>query len=186
MPVYPDCVRKPDRTAELPFFLDLLDHLAARGCPVPRTIHDTRAPAIAAIETPEGRKALALIEFLPGVSVSRAQPAQARAVGGALAQMHLASQGLPITRSNSMGPDSWHQLLIRLHASGLDSIDPALGADRRRRIARAGPGLAAGSAARRHPCRPVSGQCADAGRHCHRTDRFLLRLHRHYRITTLP
>lgn len=27
-------------TADLPFFLNLLDHLSARGCPVPRTIHD--------------------------------------------------------------------------------------------------------------------------------------------------
>ncbi len=25
---------------ELPFFLSLLDHLSAKGCPVPRTIHD--------------------------------------------------------------------------------------------------------------------------------------------------
>ena len=27
-------------TADLPFFLDLLDHLSAADCPVPRTIHD--------------------------------------------------------------------------------------------------------------------------------------------------
>ena len=27
--------------AELPFFLGLLDHLAAKSCPVPRTIHDS-------------------------------------------------------------------------------------------------------------------------------------------------
>jgi homoserine kinase type II len=26
--------------ADLPFFLGLLDHLADKGCPVPRTIHD--------------------------------------------------------------------------------------------------------------------------------------------------
>ena len=25
---------------DLPYFLSLLDHLAAKGCPVPRTIHD--------------------------------------------------------------------------------------------------------------------------------------------------
>ena len=30
---------------DLPYFLSLLDHLAARGCPVPRTIHD-RAGAL--------------------------------------------------------------------------------------------------------------------------------------------
>src|SRR6478752_1779962 len=53
---------------ELPFFLGLLDHLAAKGSPVPRTIHDRSG---AAYRTIEG-KAVALIEFLPGVSVDEA------------------------------------------------------------------------------------------------------------------
>src|ERR1700716_3252019 len=45
--------------AELPFFLGLLDHLAARHCPVPRTIHDRdNSP----FRFHDG-KALALIEF---------------------------------------------------------------------------------------------------------------------------
>jgi len=72
--------------SELPFFLGLLDHLAAKGCPVPRTIHDR---ANQAFRMHEG-KALALIEFLPGVSVSRPEPSQAHAVGAALASVHLA------------------------------------------------------------------------------------------------
>ena len=29
-------------TGDLPFFLNLLDHLADKGCPVPRTMHDAR------------------------------------------------------------------------------------------------------------------------------------------------
>ena len=62
--------------ADLPFFLGLLDHLAAKGSPVPRTIHDRDGAAFRMI----GGKAVALIEFLPGVSVDVPSAAQAREV----------------------------------------------------------------------------------------------------------
>lgn len=114
-------------TQELPYFLDLLDHLAATGCPVPRTIHDRSGASHRWIDTPEGRKPLALIEFLPGVSVSEPTPAQARAIGGAMAQIHLASQTFPAIRKNTLGLASWHSLLSDCTRPGLDSIDPALG-----------------------------------------------------------
>ncbi|HMP56422.1 MAG TPA: homoserine kinase [Novosphingobium sp.] len=109
-------------TSELPFFLGLLDHLAERGCPVPRTIHDR---ANAAFRWHEG-KALALIEFLPGVSVSAPTPAQARAVGAALASVHLAAADFPQARANGMGPAKWRELLGACGEDGLAAIDPAL------------------------------------------------------------
>lgn len=84
--------------ADLPYFLGLLDHLAAKGCPVPRTIHD-RAGASFRME--DG-KAVALIEFLPGVSPTRPTPEQARAVGAVLARMHLASDDFELSRANAM------------------------------------------------------------------------------------
>lgn len=108
---------------DLPFFLDLLDHLAARGCPVPRTIHDRGG---ASYRLYDG-KALALIEFLPGVSVSEPTPEQARAVGAALAQVHLAARDFGGDRSNGMGREAWAQLLDDCGADGLAAIDPALG-----------------------------------------------------------
>src|ERR1700741_5002632 len=62
--------------SDLPFFLGLLDHLADHGCPVPRTIHDRAGASFRSVEGPEGeRKAVALIEFLPGVSVDTPTPA---------------------------------------------------------------------------------------------------------------
>ena len=109
-------------TAELPFFLGLLDHLAARRCPVPRTIHDRQG---AASRTIDG-KAVALIEYLPGVSVDRPTAAQARAVGGALAQLHLASADYPAERSNALGPESWATMVRDCGGKDLASIDPAL------------------------------------------------------------
>lgn len=107
---------------DLPFFLDLLDHLAGADCPVPRTIHDRDG---ASFRTYKG-KALALIEFLPGVSVSEPTPAQARAVGGALAQVHLAAADFPASRANSMGPAAWRQLLGDCGAPALATIHPTL------------------------------------------------------------
>ena len=109
---------------DLPFFLSLLDHLAAQGCPVPRTIHDREGKLFRM----RGDKALALIEFLPGVSVSTPTPAQAHAVGAELARMHLASAGFAASRANGMGVSEWQRLAAECGDSGLATIDPALAA----------------------------------------------------------
>ncbi len=107
---------------DLPYFLSLLDHLAAKGCPVPRTIHDREG----ALFRRRGEKALALIEFLPGVSVSEPTVGQARAVGAALAQMHGAAADFGGSRANGMGLGEWQRLFDACGADGLAAIDPAL------------------------------------------------------------
>ncbi|WP_062347775.1 homoserine kinase [Novosphingobium sp. CCH12-A3] len=107
---------------DLPYFLSLLDHLAAKGCPVPRTIHDRDG----ALFRRRGEKALALIEFLPGVSVSEPTVGQARAVGAALAQMHQASADFIGTRANGMGRAEWQRLFDACGPEGLAAIDPEL------------------------------------------------------------
>lgn len=108
--------------ADLPFFLGLLDHLAARDCPVPRTIHDRNGAAFRMIDN----KAIALIEFLPGVSVDHPTPEQARAVGAALAGIHLASADFAGTRSNALGLADWQALADDCGEDGLAQIDPDL------------------------------------------------------------
>mgnify|MGYP006171517857 CR=1 FL=1 len=85
--------------ADLPYFLDLLDHLASKGCPVPRTMHD-RGGASFRIE--QG-KAAALIEFLPGVSPTRPTPAQARAVGDHAGQHRLQRGELLLAEAGEVG-----------------------------------------------------------------------------------
>lgn len=107
---------------DLPFFLGLLDHLAERGCPVPRTIHDRAGQAF---QMREG-KALALIEFLPGVSVSQPTAAQARAVGAALAQVHLAAADFVPMRANTMALADWQALLGACGDEALAEIHPEL------------------------------------------------------------
>jgi homoserine kinase type II len=108
--------------ADLPFFLSLLDHLSAKGCPVPRTIHDRHGN----LHRMLGNKAVALIEFLPGVSLSEPTPAQAHAAGQALAQMHLAAADFPGTRANAMGLPEWQRLATECGEAGLAQIDPGM------------------------------------------------------------
>lgn len=112
-------------SADLPFFFALLDHLAARGVPVPRTYRDREGQQLQEVA---GRPAC-LIEFLPGVSVSVPTAAQAHNVGAALGQMHAALADFPQSRANALGLSGWHGLTARCGADGLNAIQPGL-ADR--------------------------------------------------------
>ena len=109
-------------TDDLPFFLGLLDYLSKEGCPVPRTVHDRNDAAWREIDG----KAVALIEFLPGVSPSQPNPAQAEAVGRALAQVHLAAQGFARTRADELAPAHALAILRDCGQQALHAIDPAL------------------------------------------------------------
>ena len=119
---------------DLPYFLSLLDHLSARGCPVPRTIHDRAGALYRRI----GEKAVALIEYLPGVSVNAPTIGQTRAVGAELARLHLAAADFPGTRTNGMGIAEWHRLAAACGTDGLAAIDPWLA----QRVARDLPRIA--------------------------------------------
>lgn len=106
---------------DLPYFMALLDHLAAKGLPVPPAIKDRAGEAI---QTLEGRAAC-LIRFLPGVSLTHPTPAQARAAGRALADLHAATADFAEERPNAMGIDSWMPLRDKCGRS-LDQIAPGL------------------------------------------------------------
>ncbi|NQX95969.1 MAG: phosphotransferase, partial [Erythrobacter sp.] len=107
---------------DLPYFLGLLDHLAAKDCPVPRTIHDRDG---AAFRMEQG-KAVALIEFLPGVSPTQPTVEQARSVGEVLARLHLASADFPLSRVNTMSFAHNLATLEKCGDAGLASINDRL------------------------------------------------------------
>lgn len=116
-------------SADLPYFMALLDHLAAKELPVPPAIPDRDG---AEIHQLEGRPAC-LIKFLPGVSVTTPTPVQAHAAGAALGAMHAALADFTLDRPNTMGADTWQAQLARCGrdldsiASGLfDSVSQAL------------------------------------------------------------
>jgi homoserine kinase type II len=108
---------------DLPFFFALLDHLAENGVPVPRAIRDHDNVQLQHVAGRPG----CLIEFLPGVSVSHPNPAQAHAAGEALGQMHAALANFTLDRSNTMGPAGWHELAAKC-GYDLDAIAPGLSA----------------------------------------------------------
>jgi homoserine kinase type II len=107
--------------ADLPFFIALLDHLAASANPVPRVLRDRDGRQIQQVA---GRPAC-LIEFLPGVSVTLPTPAHARAAGTSLGRMHVALRSFEAERTNSLGPTGWRALAERCGAQ-LDQIAPRL------------------------------------------------------------
>jgi homoserine kinase type II len=109
-------------SADLPFFMALLDHLAGKGLPVPRAIRDRTRRQIQQVA---GRPAC-LIEFLPGVSVSHPTPAQTRATGAMLGRMHAALADFTGERPNTLGLAGWRALAARC-GPDLDRIAPGLG-----------------------------------------------------------
>ncbi|MDC0148633.1 phosphotransferase, partial [Alphaproteobacteria bacterium] len=82
---------------DLPFFLGLMQHLSEAGilCPTPISRHDG-----ALFGSLAGRPA-ALVSFLDGRSVSSPKPQHCRAVGAALAKLHLAGDHFTMTRANT-------------------------------------------------------------------------------------
>jgi len=93
-------------TNDLPYFLGLMDHLAAKGiaCPVP--LRDRNGTMLRELA---GRPA-ALISYLEGVSVRRPQPRHCAAMGRALAEFHLAGRDFPLTRKNALSVAGWRPL----------------------------------------------------------------------------
>ena len=92
--------------SDLPFFLELMEHLAARGitCPLP-----VRNRAGAALGRLAGRPAV-IITFLDGYSIHRPEAAHCAALGQALARLHLAGQDFPLRRANALSVEGWRPL----------------------------------------------------------------------------
>lgn len=91
---------------DLPFFLELLEHLAARKVPCPVPVHAADGSVIQQVA---GRPA-AMVSFLEGRSISRIQPAHCAEVGLHLARMHTASDGYGLTRPNSLSLQGWLEI----------------------------------------------------------------------------
>ena len=96
--------------ADLPFFLGLMEHLAARGlsCPLPMRDRDGQM-----LQELAGRPA-ALVTFLDGLSIRRPQVRHCAALGAALAALHKAGEGFSIRRANGLTLPGWHELNGRL------------------------------------------------------------------------
>ena len=106
---------------DLPYFLALMQHLAARGitCPLPVKDRDGQTLKLLA-----GRPA-ALITFLDGLWVRRPGIEHCAGLGDALARFHLAGRDFPMARANSLSLPGW-QALFAMIGGGAERVAQGL------------------------------------------------------------
>jgi homoserine kinase type II len=92
---------------DLPFFLGLLEHLAAHGISCPTPVHGRDGVALRQLC---GKPAV-IVSFLSGMWPKRSTAQQCGALGTALAQLHVAGADFPMRRANDMSFDGWRKLL---------------------------------------------------------------------------
>ncbi|MBV8534991.1 MAG: homoserine kinase [Alphaproteobacteria bacterium] len=92
--------------ADLPFFVGLMDHLAAKGlaCPTPIRARDGQVLHELA------RRPAAIISFLRGMWPKRILVTHCAQVGEALARLHLAGADFPMHRANALTLAGWKKL----------------------------------------------------------------------------
>jgi len=107
---------------DVPYYLELMAYLAARGVPGAHPVADRAGSFM----KPLAGKPAALVYKLEGRGVS-SQPsvAQCRAIGATLAQLHLAGRDFPQFRANDRGP-AWAAAAAARVLPKLDASDAAL------------------------------------------------------------
>ena len=111
------------RAGDLPFFLGLMDHLAARGIACPQPLPSRNG----AYSTLLNGRPTAILTFLNGLSLRRPDAAHCAEAGRMLARLHEAGQGFAIRRPNALGLAGWREL-AEATAAGADSVQEGLGA----------------------------------------------------------
>ena len=91
--------------SELPFYLNLMAHLARAGVEVPAPIPDRTGALFSLLNG----KPAGLVERVDGEPVDAPDPAHCAEVGAALARLHLASQTYRARLTNRRGPAWWRQ-----------------------------------------------------------------------------
>ena len=108
---------------DLPFFLGLMDHLAARGVQCPTPIHGRDGQALRHLA---GRPA-AVISFLKGVWPRRPTARHCAEIGRGMALLHVAAEGFALTRPNALSLAGWRPL-VEACLPQADSVARGLGA----------------------------------------------------------
>src|SRR5262245_63833650 len=109
---------------DLPFFLGLMEHLAARGITCPQPVKNKQGGMLG---KDAGRPA-SIVTFLDGLWIRRPSPGHCAAVGEALAKLHLAGADFKLTRANALSIESWRPLYEHAKPRG-DSVRSGLCAE---------------------------------------------------------
>jgi homoserine kinase type II len=109
---------------DLPFFIGLMEHLAARGvsCPTPIRGRDGRSLR-RLCERPA-----AVVSFLEGLSPHDIRPSHCAGIGDTLARLHAAGADFAMTRPNDLSLEGWPPLIAATGTSA-DSVAPGLAAE---------------------------------------------------------
>lgn len=91
--------------AELPFYLELMAHLARHGIPCPAPVADLADRYLSQLNG----KPAALVTRLPGASIERPGEAECAELGSLLARLHLAGRSYAGYLENPRGPRWWRQ-----------------------------------------------------------------------------
>src|SRR3990170_5383432 len=89
--------------SELPFYLNLMAHLARHGIPCPAPVADLNDAYLGELNG----KPAALVTRLPGRSLERPGPEACAALGALVARMHLAARSYGAYLDNPRGPRWW-------------------------------------------------------------------------------
>jgi homoserine kinase type II len=108
--------------SELPFFLELMEHLSNGGINCPTPLHDRSGRNLVELN---GRPA-ALVSFLEGAWIRQPTATHCAAVGEALARLHLVGQSFAMQRNNDLGLAGWQPLYDRFK-NRANEITPKLG-----------------------------------------------------------
>ena len=116
--------------ADLPFFLGLMDHLAAKGlaCPTPIRARDGQ------VLRELMRRPAAIIGFLRGMWPKRILVTHCAQVGEALARLHLAGADFPMRRANALTLAGWKKLFEDCRARA-DEVKKGLAEELARELA---------------------------------------------------
>lgn len=109
------------KESDLPFFLGLIEHLAAQevSCPVP--LHGRDGKALRQLCD----RPAAMVSFLDGMWTRRIKPGHCSALGAALAQLHVAGDSYPVERPNALSVQAWRPLFDAC-AARADTVSPGL------------------------------------------------------------
>jgi homoserine kinase type II len=106
---------------DLPFFLNLMMHLASHGISCPQPLKNRSGEALSVLA---GRPA-AIINFLEGIWPRKPNVAHCAGVGQALAKMHLAGADFAMSRANALSVSGWRPLFEQA-ASRADEVQHGL------------------------------------------------------------
>ncbi len=112
------------KAEDLPFFLGLMEHLAARGITCPQPVKARSGEALGRLA---GRPAT-IVTFLDGMWVKRPGVPHCAAVGEALADLHRAGRDFPLRRENALSMPAWRPLFEQSRARA-DEVTAGLSAE---------------------------------------------------------